>query len=58
MLAYERRDGTDRRVVLGNQGPTAAAVPLDGAWEVELASDGASTSAALAGDAGVVLRPA
>jgi alpha-glucosidase len=57
VLAYERRDGDDRRVVLVNQGPVPAAVPVLGDWEVELASDGISTAAALAPDAAVVLRP-
>ena len=57
VLAYQRAAGDDRRVVLVNQGPAAAAVPLEGTWAVELASDGGSTSEALAGDAAVVLRP-
>ncbi len=30
----------------------------EGSWEVELASDGTSTAAAIAADAAVVLRPA
>jgi len=68
VLAYTRtvpaassdRSGSvgDRRVVLVNQGAVPAAVPLTGDWQVELASDGASTPAALAADAAVLLRPA
>ncbi|MEO5679624.1 MAG: alpha-amylase family glycosyl hydrolase [Acidimicrobiales bacterium] len=58
VLAYERRLGDDRRVVLVNQGDATAVVELDGAWEVELASDGTSEPGALAGDAALVLRPA
>ena len=57
VLAYERSDGHDRRVVLVNQGRSAVEVPLDGEWEVELASDGASTPGELAADAAVVMRP-
>jgi len=44
-------------LVLVNQGSDAAMVELEGAWEVELASDGRSTPSALAGDAAVILRP-
>ena len=58
VLAYERVDAGDRRVVLVNLGALPAAVPLAGDWEVELASDSASTAAALAADTAVVLRPA
>ena len=58
VLAYLRASGGDRRVVLVNQGASVAAVELEGAWEVELASDGSSTALALAGDAAVILRPA
>jgi len=43
--------------VLVNQGGAVAVVELEGSWEVELASDGRSTPAALAGDAAVILRP-
>ncbi|MEO5680678.1 MAG: alpha-amylase family glycosyl hydrolase, partial [Acidimicrobiales bacterium] len=57
VLAYERRLGDDRRVVLVNQGDATAVVELDGAWQVELATDGASEPGALAGDAALVLRP-
>jgi len=57
VLAYLRVSGGDRRLVLVNQGADVAAVELDGAWEVELASDGSSTPLALAGDAAVILRP-
>jgi len=58
VLAYERAEGDDRRVILVNQGATPAAVPLEGDWQIELSSDGASTPAALAADAAVLLRPA
>ena len=58
VLAYERADGDDRRIVLVNMGSTLATVPLEGEWRVELATDGTSTPVALAGDAAVVLRPA
>jgi glycosidase len=57
VLAYERTEGDDRRVILVNQGATPAAVRLEGEWQVDLASDGVSTPAALAGDAAVLLRP-
>ncbi len=58
VLAYERADGDDRRAVLVNLGAVPSAVPLDGTWDVELATDAASTAAALAPDAAVILRPA
>ena len=57
VLAYERQEGGDRRVVLVNLGGAPAAVPIDGDWQVELATDGISTPAAMAADAAVVLRP-
>ncbi len=57
VLAYERTSGSDRRVVLVNQGPAAAQVGLEGAWQVELATDGTSGPEALEVDAAVVLRP-
>jgi len=58
VLAYTRTADGDRRVVLVNQGGLPAAVPLEGDWQVEVASDGASTPTALAADAAVLLRPA
>jgi len=57
VLAYERSHGSDRRVVLVNQGATPAEVGLAGEWEVELASNGTSTPGDLAVDAALVLRP-
>ena len=61
VLAYRRRrDGDERAVVVSFQDDTVA-WPLAGAWEVEIASDGAGEGAPYAGRVGpeqaLVLRP-
>ena len=63
VVAYERCEGADRRVVLVNFTSEPAPVPLEsGRWSVEVASTGAGEGqpyeGRLAGDEAVVLRPA
>jgi alpha-glucosidase len=61
VLAFARRAGGDRRVVLVNFGAAPADVPLDGAWTVAVASAGEAGGrypGVLAGEAAVVLAPA
>jgi alpha-glucosidase len=55
VLAYERREGDDRRRVWVNFG--AGAVELPGAWVAELRTDGVAPDAPLGVDAAAVLRP-
>lgn len=61
VLAYEREEGDDRRVVLVNFTAEAIDVGLDGSWRVEVDSDGLLEGEGypgrLAGDAAVILRP-
>jgi alpha-glucosidase len=63
VLAYTRvaADGGDRRAVLVNFTDAPCEVPLDEAWVVEVASDGAGEVAPFAGELGpsqaLVLRP-
>ena len=59
-FAYERRAGDDRRVVVANFGSGAAAVDVEGVWQVQLASDGSpprSWNGEIDGESAVVLRP-
>jgi alpha-glucosidase len=62
VLAFERREGGDRRAVLVNFSATPASVVLDGRWAVEVDTEGAVEGqpfdGALHGDHGLVLRPA
>ncbi len=61
VLAYERREGDDVRVVLVNFGRGPADVALAGRWVVEVDSDDAGEGGAfagpVAGDGAVLLRP-
>jgi alpha-glucosidase len=61
VLAYGRREGGDRRVVLVSMADTDRGVPLDGDWSIEVASDGAGEGGPYEGrigpDQGLVLRP-
>jgi alpha-glucosidase len=61
VLAWERAAGGDGRVVLVNFTGEPAALELEGAWNVEVASDGRGEGAlypgALGPDAALVLRP-
>ena len=60
VLAYRRRSGDDERVVIVNYTGRAAAVPVQGAWTVEVASDGVGEGGRYGGtvgaDAAVILR--
>jgi hypothetical protein len=62
VLAYEREEAGDRRVVVVNFTSEAADVSLEGRWRVEVDSDGLLEGEGypgrLAGDAAVILRPA
>ena len=58
VLAYERRWGADRRVVLVNFSPEPVDVAVDGRWAVEVSStggEGAPFDGTVAGDAAMVL---
>jgi len=61
VLAYARHAEGDRRAVLVNFTTTAAAVELDGEWDVEVASNGRGEgepfSGVVDGDAAAILRP-
>jgi alpha-glucosidase len=60
VIAYEREQDDDRRVVVINFTSSPVEVPVRGSWVVEVASDGAGERAAYAGrvgaDQAVVLR--
>ncbi len=62
VVAWERRHGADRRVVLVHMLSEPCEAKVPGAWIVELASDGRGEgrvfSGALGGEQAVVLRPA
>ncbi|HEV2767148.1 MAG TPA: alpha-amylase family glycosyl hydrolase [Acidimicrobiales bacterium] len=61
VLAWTRQADGDRRTVAVNFTETGQALSLDGSWQVELSSDGASGvtwSGRLAPNQAVVLRPA
>jgi alpha-glucosidase len=62
VLAYERREGDDRRAVLVNFSSRAAEAALDRSWLVEVDTEGKTEGEAfagrLSGDQAVVLRPA
>ncbi len=61
VVAFERREGDDRRAVLVNFTDRPATVALDGSWAVEVASNGKGEgegfAAPLGGDVAVILRP-
>jgi alpha-glucosidase len=57
VIAYRRSAGGDERVVLLNLGGEQRSAALDGAWEVEIATDAGSPEA-LAANSGLLLRPA
>jgi alpha-glucosidase len=61
-LAYERKAGDERRMVIINFTPAEHVVDVEGAWQVEIASDGVGEGAPYAGtvgaSAGLLLRPA
>ena len=61
VLAYERRQGEDRRAVVVNFTAEPVDVHLPGSWQVEVDSDGLVEGevfrSRLAGNAAVVLRP-
>jgi alpha-glucosidase len=61
VLGYERASGNDRRGVFVNFTSAPARLAFDGAWAVEVASDGVGEGGAFAGSVGadqaVVLRP-
>lgn len=60
-LAYERKAAGDRRAVIINFTDDALQVPLDGPWQVEVASDGVGEGKLFAGavgpSAGLLLCP-
>jgi len=62
VLAYERRQGDDRRAVLVNFTSVPAQVDLAGSWVVDVDSEGEAEGEGFAGrvggDQAVVLRPA
>lgn len=62
VLAWERTEGDDVRVVAVNFGPDDAILDLDGTWTVAVASAGADEEAAFSGtvpaESAVLLRPA
>ena len=65
VLAYERGHGGTRFLALLNLTRAPSSVPLDGAWAIELSTGldrepgvPASSSVALRGDEGLVLRAA
>jgi alpha-glucosidase len=61
VLAYERVSGNDRRAVIVNFSDTEAAVPLDGDWIIEIASEGADGlpyHGTVAGSGALLLKPA
>ena len=49
MLAFRRDDGPDARAVIVNFSDSARDVPLEGEWQVEVASDGDGEDAAYTG---------
>jgi alpha-glucosidase len=57
VLAYERECGDDRRLVLVNFGDRATEVPLDGSWQVDVASHPEAVPGAVQPHGAVVLRP-
>ena len=61
VLAYTRRDGDDRRVVVVNFTGSPADVAVDGAWTVEVSSagrgEGDAYGGSLGADEAVILRP-
>ena len=63
VLAFERAAGHDRRLVFISFSEQAVAVPVDGSWIVEVASnddegEGLPYGGTLGPDSAVVLRPA
>ena len=61
VVAYERRRGDDRRLVLVNYSTAAVDAPVDGpGWSIEVGTDreGVAYDGTLAGDEAVILRPA
>jgi alpha-glucosidase len=59
VLAWTRTHGTDRRLVAVNFTDRPAPLSVDGDWDIEVTSDGATTwTGTLAPDQAIVLRPA
>jgi alpha-glucosidase len=62
VLAWERAFSTDRRVVLVNFTDQPAEVVIQGAWQIEVASDGRGEATLFTGtlgpDSALVLRQA
>jgi glycosidase len=58
LLAYERADGDDRRLVLVNFGEVPTAMDLPGSWETEIATGKAGPPGSVPALGALLLRPA